>query len=107
MSNNMCEFTTYSTPGEDPFTGKVDEATEYYRKVFYGDEHYYGPAIDATLHEAVRECLAEDGSVSIEGLCKQLGGPHPSEFDTTVAKGLRDLIWEASPLSPDASEAGE
>lgn len=87
-------FTAESTPGGEPFEGKVDEATDYYRKMLYGDEHYYGPALDATLREAIRRSLVADDSVSIEKLCEQLDGPHPSEFETTVAEGLRDLIEE-------------
>ena len=104
MSNHTREFTTESTHGREPFAGKVDEVTEYYRKMLYGDEHYYGPAIDAVLHEAVRQSLAEDGSITLEDLCQQLDGPHPSKFDTTVAEGVRDLIWEASPLSGGTSK---
>ena len=104
MSNDARELTTDSTPGDEPFAGKVDEATEYYRRMLYGDEHYYGPALDVTLRDAVRQSLAEDGSMSIERLCQQLDGSHPSDFDTSVTEGLRDLIWEASPLMVDGSE---
>lgn len=87
-------FTTQSSPDGDPFEGKVDEATDYYQKMLYGDEHYYGPAIDAVLREAIRESFVADGSVSIEKLCEQLDGPRPSDFEMTVAEGLRSLIEE-------------
>lgn len=100
-------FTTEHTPDGDPFEHKVDEATDYYREMLYGDDHYYGPEIDAVLHEAIRRSLADD-SITIKKLSGELGGPHPSEFEPTVAEGLRDLVWErVQQAEQDESESGD
>lgn len=103
---NSGRFMTEYASDSDPFGFKVDEATDYYRDMIFGDMHYYGPLMDAVLHEAIRRSLNETDEITIEKLSKQLDGPHPSEFDKTVSEGLRDLIWERVQEIEDDEEMG-
>lgn len=87
-------YSTENTADGDPFELKVDEATDYYRRMIFSDEDYYGPMMDTVLHEAIRQSLDESDEITIKKLSEHLGGPHPSEFRVTVSEGLQNLIWD-------------
>lgn len=91
--------TTDSEPGEEQFEEMVTDCVEKYQNILFDDDHYYGPAMDASLRYAIRTALADEG-LSPSSLYAQFGKPDADDLREAIedcpAEERREM-WEKAP----------
>lgn len=105
------QFTTESSPGEQPFERAVYQVTAFLAEHFKGTDRSYGVRTNAVLRMGVRASLADDGTTSvvdvrdtltdlqevqevddaeIEMLCRRLDPMKPSSHRRDTESGIDD-----------------
>lgn len=102
MNDTPDVFTTDSAPGEDEFEQMVSKAANQYQDYLYGEERYYGPAMDGSLRAAIRAALAS-GRLVPTTLYAQFGKPDAAHLREAVEdcpaeqqRKLKKRVQEAS-----------